>query len=353
MGPAASYQREIENGTLLPDQRQAEVVQSFQRLYNELMKPPKKTWWFRTQPMAATGLYIYGSVGRGKTHLMDLFYDSLPDTVPKRRQHYHDFMQWIHRQLRQLDGVSNPMDHIGRRIGQDIKILCLDEFLVNDIANAMLLAGLLKTLHDNRVTLVTTSNVRPDDLYKGGLQRAKFLPAIAWINQHMAVLRLDGQQDYRYQDSHDHEHWYFPLNDSSAKRLATFFSDFSVATNKPSHISVNGRPLAVVQAAQNMLWCTFQSLCGTARGANDYLHIGAQYDFVLLDSIPKLTADMDDQTRRFITLVDVLYEADVGMVCRAACHYETLYQGQRLAFEYQRTRSRLTELLRIGPQKTT
>ena len=353
MGPIASYQSELDEGALLPDRRQAEVVQAFQRLYNDITAVPKNKWWTRRQPVAAQGLYIYGSVGRGKTHLMDLFYDSLPESVPKRRQHYHDFMQWVHHRLRSLDGVVNPIEHMGQQLAKEINILCLDEFLVNDIANAMLLAGLLKTMHHNRITLVTTSNVKPNDLYKSGLQRAKFLPAIAWINQYMAVLRLDGQQDYRYQDSHDHEHWYFPLNDSSVKRLTTFFSDFAVGDIRRDDLMINGRALPICQATENMLWCDFDALCVDARGANDYLRIAAQFDFILIDQIPLLNADMDDQTRRFITLVDVLYEAEVGMVCRAACHYETLYQGQRMSFEYQRTRSRLTELLRIEPQKNT
>ncbi|MCW8870824.1 MAG: cell division protein ZapE [Proteobacteria bacterium] len=350
MGPAGHYQKEIDAGTLLPDQRQAKAVQSFQRLYRDIIRPPKRKWWSRKSPVAATGLYIYGSVGRGKTHLMDMFYDSLPDSVPKRRQHYHDFMQWVHRRLRAVDGVANPIDHIGRQLAQKIDILCLDEFLVNDIANAMLLAGLLNTLHQNRITLVTTSNVKPDDLYKNGLQRAKFMPAIDWINDYMEVLQLDGQQDYRYQDSHDHEHWYFPVNDSSAKRLSMFFSDFSKGKASNHDLLINHRNLPVIQSADNILWCDFKELCEAARGANDYLSIGQQFDFVMIDNIPLLSQDMDDQTRRFITLVDVLYEAGVGMVCRAAGHYETLYQGQRMSFEYQRTRSRLTELLRIQPQ---
>ncbi len=351
MGPVQRYQQEVDDGTLLPDPRQATVVQSFQRLYDDLIEPPKKKWWRRTKPAAAKGLYIYGSVGRGKTHLMDLFYDSLPGSVPKRRQHYHDFMQWVHRRLRTLDGMQDPIEHIGRQLAKDIKVLCLDEFLVNDIANAMLLAGLLRSLHENRITLVTTSNVKPDDLYKGGLQRAKFLPAIAWINQYMAVLRLDGEHDYRYQDSHDHEHWYFPLNTSSAKRLSTFFADYSLGEVCQDNLNIHGRPLPVRSVSDNMLWCDFEALCVDARGANDYLLLGEQFDFVVVDQIPLLSHGMDDQTRRFITLVDVLYEAEVGMVCRAAVHYETLYQGQRMAFEYQRTRSRLTELLRIQPQK--
>lgn len=351
MGPEHAYQQEIDDGTLLPDSRQANVVQSFQRLYDDLIAPPKKKWWSRSKPAAAQGLYIYGSVGRGKTHLMDLFYDSLPESVPKRRQHYHDFMQWVHSRLREVDGVSNPIDHIGQQLAKDIKLLCLDEFLVNDIANAMLLAGLLKTMHQNRITLVTTSNVKPDDLYKGGLQRAKFLPAIDWINQHMAVLRLDGKQDYRYQGSHNHEHWYFPLNDSSSQRLATFFSDYSQGELCQDDLIINGRALPIRQSSKNMVWCDFEALCVAARGANDYLMMGQQFDYLLIDRIPLLTTEMDDQTRRFITLIDVMYEAEVGMVCRAAGHYEMLYQGQRLAFEYQRTRSRLTELLRIQPQK--
>lgn len=349
MGPQQRYQQEIDDGTLLPDRRQAIVIRSLQRLYDDLRNPVKKKWWARQQPGAAQGLYIYGSVGRGKTHLMDLFYDCVPASVPKRRQHYHDFMQWVHRRLREVDGVSNPIDYIGRQLAKEIKLLCLDEFLVNDIANAMLLSGLLKTLHHNRITLVTTSNVKPDDLYKGGLQRAKFMPAIDWINQYMAVLRLDGAQDYRYQDSHNHEHWYFPLNTSSAKRLAVFFADFASGEVHHQALSVNGRVLPVRSASENMLWCDFEALCGDARGANDYLVLGEQFDFIVVDHIPILTKEMDDRTRRFITLVDVMYEAGVGMVCRAAGHYETLYQGQRMTFEYQRTRSRLTELVRIQP----
>lgn len=352
MGPVAGYQQEIDEGTLLPDERQAEVVQAFQRLYDDITTPRKRRWFGR-QPAAATGLYIYGSVGRGKTHLMDLFYDSLPDTMAKRRQHYHDFMQWVHRQLRALDGSVNPIERIGELLAREIKLLCLDEFLVNDIANAMLLAGLLQTLHQHRITLVTTSNVKPDDLYKDGLQRAKFLPAITWINQHMEVLRLDGDEDYRYRDSHNHEHWYFPLNDSSGKRLSMFFSDFASGQLSQNDLQINGRTLPVISSSANILWCDFQTLCVAARGANDYLQLAEQFDFVMIDRIPLLTRDRDDHTRRFITLVDVLYEAGVGMVCRAAGHYETLYQGQRLAFEYQRTRSRLTELLRIQPQKNT
>ncbi|MCX7545232.1 cell division protein ZapE [Marinicella gelatinilytica] len=350
MGPAQRYQQEIDDGTLLPDKRQAKVVQSFQRLYDDLIQTPQKRWWPFSQSVVARGLYIYGSVGRGKTHLMDLFYDSLPESVPKRRQHYHDFMQWVHRRLRAVAGVSDPIEHIGQQLAKRIKILCLDEFLVNDIANAMLLAGLLKTLHQHRITLVTTSNVKPDDLYKDGLQRAKFMPAIVWINDYMEVLRLDGEKDYRYHNSHDHEHWYFPVNDSSAKRLNVFFDHVANGPSASGDIDINHRALPVIKSTGNILWCDFKALCEAARGANDYLLIGEQFDFVLIDHIPLLTSDMDDQTRRFITLVDVLYEAEVGMVCRAACHYDVLYQGKRMSFEYRRTRSRLTELLRIQPK---
>jgi len=345
MGPGERYRLELADGTLRPDTRQAEVVKSLQRLYQELTAEPEG-WWIFKKAKAAQGLYIYGSVGRGKTHLMDLFYESLPSTVGKKRQHYHAFMLWVHRQLRRFDSVSDPIEQIGRQLAKEIRVLCLDEFLVNDIANAMLLAGLLKTLHRHQIALVTTSNVRPDDLYHDGLQRARFLPAIAWINAEMEVMRLDGVKDYRYQQSADHEHWYFPNNDSSMTRLTEFFADFVSGPVTHDAWQVNGRSLPVVKSGESILWCDFKTLCGEARGADDYLAIAAKVNYLLVQNIPVLTADNDDQARRFITLIDILYEHPVALVCHANCHYENIYRGQRLAFEFERARSRLTELLR-------
>lgn len=345
MGPGKHYRQELADDSLRPDKRQAEVVESLQRLYEDLTAEPKG-WWIFKKTKAVQGLYIYGSVGRGKTHLMDLFYESLPTTVGKKRQHYHAFMLWVHRQLRHFDSVSDPIEHIGRQLAKDIKVLCLDEFLVNDIANAMLLAGLLKTLHRHHIALVTTSNVRPDDLYHDGLQRARFLPAIAWINAEMEVLRLDGIKDYRYQQTANQEHWYFPVNDSSTTRLADFFTDFATDSVSCDDWQVNGRDLPVVKASKSILWCDFKALCGDARGADDYLTIAEKIDYLLIQNIPPMSADNDDQARRFITLIDILYEHPVALVCQAACHYDNIYRGQRLAFEFKRARSRLTELLR-------
>lgn len=346
MGPAKRYQQELADGTLRADKRQAVVVESLQRLYQELTSETQG-WWLFKKAQAAKGLYVYGSVGRGKTYLMDLFYESLPAKIGKKRQHYHAFMLWVHRQLRQLDSVTDPIEHIGQQLAKKINVLCLDEFLVNDIANAMLLSALLKTLHQNHIALVTTSNVRPDDLYLDGLQRAQFLPAITWINSEMEVLRLDGSQDYRYDDNAIKEHWYYPLNESSAKRLNEFFNDYKKGAVSHKDWQINGRSLVVVKATKNILWCDFKVLCEEARGADDYLDIGAKVDYLLIQNIPPLSADNDDQARRFITLIDVLYEHKVGLICQAACHYQNLYQGQRLAFEFKRAYSRLTELLRL------
>lgn len=351
-GPKAHYLDEIKSGVIWRDELQALVVDEFERLYQDFTQSKKPTWsiaslWQRTEP-APKGLYIYGSVGRGKTHLMDLFYDSLPDTVGKKRQHYHEFMLWLHHQLRNQGDVKNPLDKICKQLGKQIQVLCLDEFLVNDIANAMLLAVMLQAFSRYGIALVTTSNVKPDNLYQDGLQRAQFLPAISWINTHMQVMHLDGDHDYRQQDQDDdqHEHWYYPINYSSQNRLQERFELLTDEVKVSAENWVlNDRQLKVLKFANRTLWCEFSALCQQARNADDYMTLAKDIDTLIIANIPNMSADNDNAARRFITLIDVLYEADVKIVAQAASHYKLIYQGRKMTFEFERAASRLAEML--------
>ncbi len=349
-GPQKKYLDEIESGIIWRDELQANVVAEFDRLYHDLIHQEtkgNKRWFFQKQPAAPQGIYIYGSVGRGKTHLMDLFYDSLPEIIGKQRQHYHEFMLWLHHELRSLNDVKNPLNLICKRLSAQTKILCLDEFLVNDIANAMLLAGMLEAFSQYGIALVTTSNVKPDDLYRDGLQRAKFIPAIDWINAYMQVMHLDGDQDYRQQDDdQQHEHWYFPINQSSQLHLKDCFAkltNFHPVENTTWHI--NDRALNVIGYANNTLWCGFSDLCQAARHASDYIELAQRINTLVISEVPQMTALDDSAARRFITLIDVMYEHEVKIVAEAQCHYKMIYQGEKMAFEFERAASRLAELL--------
>ena len=321
-----------------------QVVDAFERLYHGLLRPEHKGW-LRKQRIAPKGIYIYGSVGRGKTHLMDLFYDSLPDHVGKDRQHYHEFMLWLHAQLRTLKQQKDPLVTVVKRMAKQTQVLCLDEFLVNDIANAMLLAGMLEAFSQHGVALVTTSNVQPDNLYRDGLQRAKFLPAIAWIKQHMQVMHLDGAQDYRQQATDQHEHWYFPINDSSRYHLTDCYDHMATGHTETTDLVLNGRALPVIKQSERLIWCDFKNLCEAPRSASDYIALSQLCDVLIIQNIPRLDRFKEDAARRLITLIDVLYENEIKLIAQAECHYKMIYQGQKLQFEFQRAASRLAEML--------
>ena len=344
--PKQQYLAEIEADIIWHDELQADVVDEFERLFIELSQLKPKKWFFQPRQTSPKGIYIYGSVGRGKTHLMDLFYDSLPSHVGKQRQHYHEFMMWLHQQLRSHGNTENPLNYICKKLAKTTQILCLDEFLVNDIANAMLLAGMLKAFTRYGIALVTTSNVMPDNLYHDGLQRAKFMPAIAWINTHMQVMHLDGQHDYRQHDENEHEDWYFPINESSRYHLKDRFQH--IIKSAPKSLEpwlINDRKLEVIEFTQDTLWCDFSALCQAARNAADYMAIAERIKHLVIQNIPIMSADNDNEARRFITLIDVMYENDIKMVAEAACHYKMIYQGKKMTFEFERAASRLTELL--------
>jgi cell division protein ZapE len=292
------------------------------------------------------GLYMWGGVGRGKTFLMDLFFECIP-FPEKLRTHFHRFMRRVHRDLTRLSGQPDPLQIVAQGLAVEARVLCFDEFFVSDIGDAMILGELLAHLLDQGVTLVATSNIPPHALYENGLQRRRFLPAIELLERNTDVLNLDGGTDYRLRLLEQAETYHEPLDERAqtllAERFATLAPDHSrVETN--IELEIEGRPIRCRQAADDVVWFDFAALCDGPRSQNDYIELARLYHAVLVSDVPVFTARSEDQARRFISLVDEFYDHNVKLIVSAAAPVETLYQGERLAFEFERTRSRLLEM---------
>jgi len=290
------------------------------------------------------GLYLWGDVGRGKTWLMDLFCASLPPALVRRR-HFHRFMHDVHRRLARLRRRRAPLELVAAELARAAPVLCLDELQVADIADAMILGGLFAGLFRHGVTLVATSNVAPADLYRDGLQRARFLPAIALLEQHLEVLHLEGDCDYRLRQL-TQAGVYLPAGAPDTRaRLAALFDE--LAGHDARHggsIEIEGRRIAVVRASAAVVWFEFAALCATPRSQEDYIEIAREYRAVIVSGVPVLDAAHEDEARRFIALVDELYDRNVTLVVSAAAPPAALYRGERLAALFARTASRLTEM---------
>jgi cell division protein ZapE len=292
---------------------------------------------------AERGLYLWGDVGRGKTFLMDLFHASL--AVPARREHFHRFMKDLHARLKGLRDTQDPLARVALDLARDARVLCLDELFVSDIADAMLLAGLFAGLLDNGVTLVFTSNAPPQELYRDGLQRSRFLPAIALIERHTEVVNVDAGQDYRlralekaplYLDARD------PL---VAGAMAERFVSIAGETGDiGGEIEIEGRPIPVRARTSDVIWFDFTALCDGPRSQADYVEIARDFHTVLVSDVPRFDVRLENPARRFIALVDEFYDRGVKLVLSAAAPLTDLYRGDRLTFEFDRTRSRLAEM---------
>jgi cell division protein ZapE len=290
------------------------------------------------------GLYLWGGVGRGKTWLMDLFFESLP-FAERRRQHFHRFMHDVHAQLAALKGERDPLEQIAETIARDARVLCFDELQVADIADAMILGKLFDALFRRAVTLVATSNTAPRELYRDGLQRARFLPAIALLERHLEVHRVAGTTDYRLREL-TQAGVYLPSGAADTpSRLEQLFARLADhAARAGGTIVIEGRPIAVIREGCGVLWCDFTALCSGPRGADDYIEIAREYHSVMVSGVPVLDATSDDEARRFIALVDELYDRNVRLVVSAAASPPGLYRGERLAAPFERTVSRLIEM---------
>lgn len=355
--PQQIYQAALATGDFCEDAAQATAVAHTQQLYEDLLNTlhePKlqmSDLWLQllkrkssSKQQTVEGLYLWGGVGRGKTFLVDNFYHTLP-FKRKLRLHFHRFMQQVHDELRQLKHIQDPLVTVAQRFAKRTKVLCLDEFHVLDITDAMLLGGLLQALFEHGVTLVATSNVHPDDLYKGGLQRDRFLPAIDLLKNTTRVINVDSGVDYRLRALEKAEIYHSPLDAAADENMRRSFAE--IAPDEPvlgDCINLYGRDIPTIQLADGVVWFDFHALCDVPRGTPDYIDIATCYHTVFVSGVPGLGDAENDLALRFVNLVDEFYDRGVKLIIAAAEPAELLYTGKRLEFQFQRTLSRLQEM---------
>lgn len=333
------------------DPSQSRVVELLADLQARLLAapPPRRSLakLFSREPHPApgvTGLYIWGGVGRGKTFLMDLFFETLV-LESKRRMHFHRIMREVHERLRALGDIEDPLDAVARDMAAEARVLCFDEFFVSDIGDAMILGRLLHGLFERGVTLVATSNSRPDDLYRDGLQRQRFIPAIEALNRHTHVVELDGDTDYRLQLLQQAGTYLTPDDESARAKLREFFRESaSSQVQEGRELEINGRMLKTRRCAPGIAWFDFGELCDGPRSQADYIEIARWYPTIIVSGIPALDELRENQARRFIALVDEFYDRHVKLIVSAERPAAELYSGKRLRFEFERTISRLMEM---------
>ncbi|KGD78438.1 hypothetical protein HA49_03445 [Tatumella morbirosei] len=360
--PLALYQQELTRGAFQPDDVQKAAMTRLDSIYqsftsrNTSQVPSKKGVFGRLSGLLGKtkqdeitpvrGLYMWGGVGRGKTWIMDLFFQSIPGER-KLRLHFHRFMLRVHEQLTELQGHSDPLLIIADRFKAETDLLCFDEFFVSDITDAMLLGTLMEALFGRGITLVATSNIPPDDLYRNGLQRARFLPAIEQINRHCDVMNVDAGIDYRLRTLTSAHLWKTPVTPQAIKEMASMFGvlsgcDYSQAESPV--LEVNHRQMTTLKEHGGVVALDFVTLCGEGRSQLDYIELSRRYHSVFLFNVPVLTTAMEDQARRFLALVDEFYERHVKLIVCAEAALEDIYAGNQLKFEYQRCLSRLQEM---------
>jgi len=348
-GVAALYERECVRLGYRPDPAQWQLVGRFDDLRARLLAPGPRSLFKgllkrTTRHELQRGLYVWGGVGGGKTWLMDLFFQSLPFR-DKQRSHFHRFMQYMHQELRDHRGRSDPLELVAEKTARRARVLCFDELFVTDIADAMLLGGLFRGLIDRGVTLVATSNVEPDGLYRGGLQRARFLPAIELLKEHMEVVHMQPGADYRLRALERAATWFDAAEPATTGALQRLFEEIAGEPGlAQATLTLNDRRLHARRRAEEAIWFSFDELCDGPRGQADYIEIARGYHTVFLSDVPVLDSQRENQARRFITLVDEFYDRAVKLVVSAAKPVHELYRGAKLQFEFQRTQSRLIEM---------
>lgn len=357
-GPAQRYQHALAQGYVI-DSAQQYAVSLLQACHEQLQQAPKHV----------TGLYLWGRVGRGKTWLMDLFHAGL--TLPSRRQHFHHFMRDVHQRLFRLNGTADPLSALAQALAAEVRVLCLDEFFVNDIGDAMILGGLVQRLFEQGVVLVTTSNQPPGHLYADGFNRERFLPAVAALERHLQVVALDGEQDHRLHPGEARQRYW--VYDQHASPLTTVFNQYSQGTVCTGSVHLNGRRIEALKHDEAQIWCTYDQLCEAPLAANDYIALCDRFGQVLLGKVPQLSGERrdariargtedaaarvvagdrqlprlsvrDNGVRRFIALVDECYDRGIPLWIEADVPLEQLYPEGYLTFAFRRTLSRLQEM---------
>lgn len=356
LSPIEKYNQDLKRDDFQYDAAQENAVKHLQRLFEDLQQKPLPVTGFKkvlnrwkrvvakSEPKPIQGLYFWGGVGRGKTYLVDTFFDCLP-FPNKMRVHFHRFMHRVHEEMKDLAGKSDPLKIIANKFASETCIICFDEFFVSDITDAMILGTLFEELFALNVTLVATSNIIPDDLYRNGLQRARFLPAIALINQHCDVVNVDSGVDYRLRTLEQAEIYHHPLDEQATTNLETYFTKLSVEEGqKGASIEVNNRQLDTIAESDGVVYFSFNTLCESARSQGDYMELSKIYHTVLLGDVTQMNGDCDDTARRFIALVDEFYERHVKLIISAEVPMSELYTQGGLTFEFKRCLSRLQEM---------
>lgn len=353
MTPWQRYQQDLTRPDFHKDPAQEDAVRRLQSLYDKLVaaesqnqktlaKLRRRMRMGREEPVK--GLYFWGGVGRGKTYLMDTFYESLPFNR-KMRVHFHRFMQRVHNELKGLKGEKNPLDLVARKFAEETRVICFDEFFVSDIGDAMILATLMDGLFSRGVTLVCTSNIVPDGLYKDGLQRARFLPAIALVKKYTEVVNVDGGVDYRLRTLEQAELYHYPLDAEADTSLRKSYDGLALeAASHTLELDINGRKLKAISHADDVVWFDFKVLCDGPRSQNDYIELAREFHAIIISNVPVMGGDKDDQARRFINMIDEFYDRNVKVIISAEAPITGLYAGGRLNFEFERTESRLLEM---------
>ena len=349
------YELDIKSNGFIKDPYQIKAIHYLQCISNELdsgepLIERKKPFWSlfsfskNNPPKMIKGFYSHGGVGRGKTYLMDLFFDNLK-TKRKSRMHFHHFMLEVHKEMNLLSGQKNPLLLIADKFAKQTDIICFDEFFVSDITDAMILAGIFKALFNRGVILVATSNIHPDDLYKNGLQRQRFLPAIELVKSHCHVFNLDGGKDYRIDRISEIEIYHFPLDERATSQLKDGFLRLAKGhVEYQKEIEINHRQIQTRSTTSNVLSIEFLALCDSPRSVNDYIEIAILYRIVFIAHIKHMDDLQNDVARRFIAMVDEFYDKHVVLIMSAEVCIEALYTGERLSFEFQRCVSRLLEM---------
>ena len=347
------YRRELRENGFQSDPAQLAAVAALSQLRQRLIRRHRaasksldllRRLLRRAARPPEAGLYLWGGVGRGKTWLMDMFYDSLP-FAQKRRRHFHRFMQEVHAGLKENAGHQAPLARVADTLAARVEVLCFDEFQVSDIADAMILGTLLAALFERGVTLVATSNTPPQELYPDGLQRQRFLSAIELIEEHTRVLPVDGGTDYRLRRLTRAGTYLLTSTAGTEARLAGLYRGLTHGKSaQAGEIEIAGRRIAAIAIDPQAIWFEFEALCEGPRSVEDYIEVARTWPTVLLAHVPVLTPRHEDAARRFIALVDELYDRRVNLVLTAAAPLQDLYQGERLQFEFQRVLSRLSEM---------